>query len=235
MPGFAAGDRLQPLGPVQPMREVGSRCRDRRPRRMKWRVFLPGSSRILVNPNNSLSGGSEMQVKAAVLVDVQNLQETFERQGMEVRYDALKEHLKAQLGYEDREVKFLAFVPYKREDDRRMRLIDALSFMGFRVITKPVREHPDGGMKANMDVELVLEAVNLAQVVGEMVIVTGDSDFVPLVDFLSRHGVRITVLGPGRGSTSVELIRASDSYSNLDSLAGVVIPRYHEESAPSPE
>ncbi|HIE47369.1 TPA: NYN domain-containing protein [Candidatus Bipolaricaulota bacterium] len=217
------------------MREVGSRCRDRRPRRMKWRVFLPGSSRILVNPNNSLSGGSEMQVKAAVLVDVQNLQETFERQGMEVRYDALKEHLKAQLGYEDREVKFLAFVPYKREDDRRMRLIDALSFMGFRVITKPVREHPDGGMKANMDVELVLEAVNLAQVVGEMVIVTGDSDFVPLVDFLSRHGVRITVLGPGRGSTSVELIRASDSYSNLDSLAGVVIPRYHEESAPSPE
>lgn len=170
-----------------------------------------------------------MDIKAAVLVDVQNLQETFERQGMEVRYDALKEHLKAELGLDDREIKFLAFVPFKREDDRRMRLIDALSFMGFRVITKPVREHPDGGMKANMDVELVLEAVNLASVVGEMVIVTGDSDFVPLVDYLSRRGVRVVVLGPGRGSTSVELIRASDHYSNLDSLAGVVIPRFHEE------
>ncbi|RLE28965.1 hypothetical protein DRJ54_05560 [Candidatus Acetothermia bacterium] len=175
-----------------------------------------------------------MQIKVAVLVDVQNLQETFERQGMEVRYDALKDYLKAELGLDEREIKFLAFVPYKREDDRRMRLIDALSFMGFRVVTKPVREHPDGGMKANMDVELVLEAVNLISAVGEMVIVTGDSDFVPLVDYLSRRGIRVTVLGPGRGSTSVELIRASDHYSNLDSLAGVVIPRFHEEP-PLPE
>jgi len=175
-----------------------------------------------------------MQIKVAVLVDVQNLQETFERQGLEVRYDALKDYLKAELGLDEREIKFLAFVPYKREDDRRMRLIDALSFMGFRVVTKPVREHPDGGMKANMDVELVLEAVNLISAVGEMVIVTGDSDFVPLVDYLSRRGIRVTVLGPGRGSTSVELIRASDHYSNLDSLAGVVIPRFHEEP-PLPE
>ena len=174
-----------------------------------------------------------MRVKAAVLVDVQNLQETFERQGMEVRYDSLKEHLKSELELGESEVKFLAFVPYKREDDRRMRLIDALSFMGFRVVTKPVREHPDGGMKANMDVELVLEAVNLASVVEKMVIVTGDSDFVPLVDYLSRRGIRVTVLGPGRGSTSVELIRASDHYQNLDSLAGVVIPRYHEEPSPA--
>jgi uncharacterized LabA/DUF88 family protein len=175
-----------------------------------------------------------MRVKAAVLVDVQNLQETFERQGMEVRYDALKEHLKADFGLEEREIKFLAFVPYRRDDDRRMRLIDALSFMGFRVVTKPVREHPDGGMKANMDVELVLEAIHLAQTVDEVILVSGDSDFVPLVDALSRMGVRVTVLGPGRGATSVELIRASDHYKNLDDMAGVVIPRYSTES-PQPE
>ncbi len=172
-----------------------------------------------------------MQIKAAVLVDVQNLQETFERQGMEVRYDALRDYLKAEFELEEREVKFLAFVPHRRDDDRRMRLIDALSFMGFRVITKPVREHPDGGMKANMDVEIVLEAIHLASVVKEIVLVTGDSDFVPLVDDLSRRGVRVTVFGPGRGSTSVELIRASDHFKNIDSLAGVVIPRFsHDET-----
>jgi uncharacterized LabA/DUF88 family protein len=173
-----------------------------------------------------------MGIKLAVLVDVQNLQETFERQGMEVRYDSLKEHLKSEFNVDEQGMKLLAFIPYRREDDRRMRLIDALSFMGFRVITKPVREHPDGGMKANMDVEIVLEAVHLAQVVDEIVLISGDSDFVPLVDELSRLGVRVTVLGPGRGSTSVELIRVSDNFRNLDALPGVVIPRRtHEEGS----
>lgn len=84
-------------------------------------------------------------VKLAVLVDVQNLQETFERQGYEVRYDALKEFIKRQHGLDEGQVKFLAFIPYRRDDERRIRLLDALSFMGFRVVGKPVREHADGG------------------------------------------------------------------------------------------
>ncbi len=146
-----------------------------------------------------------------------------------MRYDALKEYIKRQYGLDEREVKFLAFIPYRRDDERRMRLIDALSFMGFRTITKPVREHADGGMKANMDTDLVLEAVNLADLVEEFVLVMGDSDFVTLVDYLSRRGKRVTVLGPGRGSTSVELIRASDHYQNLDEIQGVILARFAQE------
>ncbi len=63
-----------------------------------------------------------MGIRMVVLVDVQNLQETFERQGMEVRYDALRDHLKNEFGVAEGEVKFLAFIPYRRDDDRRMRL-----------------------------------------------------------------------------------------------------------------
>lgn len=170
-----------------------------------------------------------MVLKLAVLVDVQNIQETFERQGYEVRYDALKEHIQRRHSLDEREAKFLAFIPYRRDDERRMRLIDALSFMGFRVVTKPVREHANGGMKANMDTELVLEAANLADRVEEFVLITGDSDFVTLVDYLSRRGKRVTVLGPGRGSTSVELIRSSDHYQNLDEIPGVVLARFSQE------
>lgn len=111
--------------------------------------------------------------------------------------------------------------------------------MGFRVVTKPVREHADGGMKANMDTELVLEAVNLMPSVEGFVLVTGDSDFVALVDHLSRHGKRVAVLGPGRGSTSVELIRAADQFQNLDEIPGVVLARFAQETSlangPPPE
>lgn len=166
--------------------------------------------------------------RIGVLMDIQNIQETFERQGYEVRYDMLKGFVLQAYkeNVSEREIKFLAFVPYKRDDDKRLRLIDALSFMGFRVFYKPVRERPDGSLKANMDVEMVLEAVALAPVVDEIVLVTGDSDFVPLVDYLSKLGKRVTVLGPGRGPTSIELIRASDNYQNLDDIEGVVVHRY---------
>jgi len=170
-----------------------------------------------------------MKVRAVVLVDVQNIQETFERQGCEVRYDTLQEHIRQRHALNEREVKFLAFIPFRRDDERRMRLIDALSFMGFRVVTKVVREHANGGMKASMDTDLVLEAVNLAEFVEEFVLVTGDSDFVTLVDYLSRRGKRVTVIGPGRGSTSVELIRASDHYQNLDEIQGVILARFVQE------
>ncbi|MDW7988043.1 MAG: NYN domain-containing protein, partial [candidate division WOR-3 bacterium] len=55
-----------------------------------------------------------------------------------------------------------------------------------------------------------------------IILVTGDGDFVALVDWLSKRGKRITVIGLGRGYTSVELIRASDEYYNIDEMEGVI-------------
>lgn len=168
-------------------------------------------------------------LKMAVFVDVQNVQETFERQGFGVRYDALKEYLLEHFNLKKDEVKFIAFVPYKRDEDRRIRLIDALAFMGFRVISKVIREHPDGGLKANMDVELTLEAVLLSERISQAVLVSGDSDFVSLVSYLSRKGVRVTIIGPGRASTSVELIRMADDYINMEEIPNVLVSRAMRE------
>ena len=176
-----------------------------------------------------------VMVRVGVFIDVQNIQETFERQGGEVRYDILKDYILKTYNAKINEVKFLAFIPYKEDDDKRLRLIDALSFMGFRVFSKRVKERPNGSFKANMDVEMVLEAVALAPHLDEIVLISGDSDFVPLIDFLSKMGKRITVLGPGRGPTSIELIRASDEYKNLDEVEGVVIRRYPLYERPKPE
>ena len=168
-------------------------------------------------------------LKMAVFVDVQNVQETFERQGFGVRYDALKDYILDHFNLGIDEVKFIAFVPYKRDEDRRIRLIDALAFMGFRVISKVIREHPDGGLKANMDVELTLEAVLLSERISQAILVSGDSDFVPLVSYLSRKGIRVTVIGPGRASTSVELIRMADDYINMEEIPNVLVSRAMRE------
>ncbi len=157
-----------------------------------------------------------------IFIDIQNVQETFERQGKEVRYDALQRNIAVRLRRDSREYKFVAFVPYKSGDERRQRLIDALSFMNYRVVSKMVRERMDGSFKANMDIEITLEILSMSPYLDEVVIVSGDGDFVALVDYLSRQGKRVTVIGLGKGYTSVELIRACDEYMNLDELEGVI-------------
>ena len=77
-------------------------------------------------------------------------------------------------------------------------------------------------LKANMDIEITLEILSMAEYLEHVVLITGDGDFVALVDWLSKRGKRITVVGLGRGYTSVELIRASDDYYNLDEVEGVI-------------
>jgi uncharacterized LabA/DUF88 family protein len=161
-------------------------------------------------------------IKVGVFIDIQNVQETFERQGKEVRYDALRRNVVLQNKGEDAEYKFIAFVPFKRDDERRQRLIDALSFQGYRVVAKPVRERIDGSAKANMDIEITLEILSMAEYLEHVILITGDGDFVALVDWLSKRGRRITVVGLGRGYTSVELIRSSDDYYNMDEMEGVI-------------
>jgi len=160
--------------------------------------------------------------RIGVFIDIQNVQETFERQGKEVRYDALRRNVILQTKGNEFDYKFIAFVPYKRDDERRQRLIDALSFQGYRVVAKPVRERVDGSVKANMDIEITLEILSMAEYLEHVILITGDGDFVALVDWLSKRGKRITVIGLGKGYTSVELIRSSDEYYNLDEIEGVI-------------
>jgi uncharacterized LabA/DUF88 family protein len=160
--------------------------------------------------------------RIGVFVDVQNVQETFERQGREVRYDALQQRFVTDSKRDKYDFKFVAFVPYRSGDERRQRLIDALSFQGYRVVAKPVRERLDGSVKANMDIEITLEILSMSPHLEEVVLVSGDGDFVALVDWLSKQGKRVVVIGLGRGFTSVELIRACDEYMNLEELEGVI-------------
>ncbi len=157
-----------------------------------------------------------------VFLDVQNIQETFERQGKEVRYDVLKRNIIILGKREEEDYKFIAFVPYKRDDERRQRLIDALSFQGYRVVAKQTRERLDGSIKANMDIEITLEVLSMVNYLDEIILVTGDGDFVPLVDYVSKLGKRVIIIGLGRGYTSVELIRACDEYYNMDEMEGVI-------------
>jgi len=115
--------------------------------------------------------------KAGMFVDVQNVQVTFEKAGNEVRYDKLLQEVTKRCEKENLILwKSVAFVPFDPRDQRRERLINALSFMGYRVKSKQVKRLPDGSVKANMDMEITLEILAAAEYLDMIVIVSDNMD-----------------------------------------------------------
>jgi uncharacterized LabA/DUF88 family protein len=74
-------------------------------------------------------------------------------------------------------------------------LIDWLDYNGYTVVTKATKEFIDAGgrrkVKGNMDVELAVDAMELAGHVDEIVLFSGDGDFRSLVEAVQRRGVRV--------------------------------------------
>src|SRR5512132_3121290 len=77
-------------------------------------------------------------------------------------------------------------------------LIDWLDYNGYTVVTKPTKEFVDPTgrrkIKGNMDIELAVDAMELAGHIDHMVLFSGDGDFGSLVEAVQRHGVRVSVV-----------------------------------------
>ena len=161
-------------------------------------------------------------IKVGVFADVENIVATFQNLNWEVRFDEILRYLRDVLEAEGKTMwKAVAFVPMKKGDRRREGLIGALSFQGWRVITKMAHRQPSGVLKANMDMEMAIELLQTSDHLDEVVLITGDGDFVPLVDLLSKKGKRVWVIGTRKGSVAIELIRVSDKYTNITDILDI--------------
>ena len=108
-------------------------------------------------------------------------------------------------------------------------LMDWLTYNGFSVVTKPAKDFLDAQgrrkIKGNMDVELAVNAMELAPHLDHVVLFSGDGDFRPLVEALQRKGVRVSVVSTMRTQPSMiadELRRQADSYVELDALRDII-------------
>src|SRR5262249_59421199 len=76
-------------------------------------------------------------------------------------------------------------------------LIDWLDYNGYSVVTKATKEFVDQTgrrkVKGNMDIELAVDAMEIAGTIDHMVLFSGDGDFRSLVEAVQRTGVRVTV------------------------------------------
>ena len=123
-------------------------------------------------------------------------------------------------------------------------LVDWLQYNGYTMVTKPAKEYTDSmgrrKVKGNMDIELAVDALELAPRLDHAVIFSGDGDFKPLVEALQRAGVRVSVVSTIRSQPPMiadDLRRQADNFIELEDLRDVIgrAPREPREARPQRE
>jgi len=126
-------------------------------------------------------------------------------------------------------------------------LVDWLDYNGFAVVTKPLKEFTDAQgrrrVKGNMDIELAIDVMELADSVDHIVIFSGDGDFRRLVEAVQKKGRRVSIVSTIRTQPPMvadELRRQADNFIELDDLRPTIMreggPRSanHHQPAPQP-
>jgi uncharacterized LabA/DUF88 family protein len=108
-------------------------------------------------------------------------------------------------------------------------LVDWLNYNGYSTVTKLAKEYTDSmgnkKVKGNMDIELAVDAMELAARVDHIVIFSGDGNFRPLVESLQRQGVRVSVVSTIASKPpmiSDDLRRQADNFIELNGLRDVI-------------
>lgn len=99
---------------------------------------------------------------------------------------------------------------------------EALEKFGIEKREKELQEFYGGIKKADWDVGLVVDAIRTAELVDTVVLVSGDGDFVPLIDYLKGKGRRAEVMAFGRTS-SLKLKEAADEFTDFDQIIGKIL------------
>jgi uncharacterized LabA/DUF88 family protein len=152
----------------------------------------------------------------AVFVDVANIFYAAKAAGTDIDYVTL---LKAAVAGRDF-VRAYAYTGLDPENENQRNFHSFLARHGYKVVSKDIRKYGDGKVKANLDIELVVDMMKTARNLDVAVVVSGDGDFAPAIRAVQEMGVRVEVIS-FRGNTSSDLIEAADAFYDITQLAKV--------------
>jgi uncharacterized LabA/DUF88 family protein len=159
----------------------------------------------------------------ALFIDGANLYATARTIGLDVDYKRLLAEFQGR-GSIVRAYCYLATI--EDHDAAAIRpLLDWLNYNGYTVVTKVATEFVDASghrrAKGSMDIELVVDAMELADRIGKMVLFSGNGDLRPLVEAMQRRGVNVTVISTiftRPAMIADELRRQADIFTDLVEL-----------------
>ncbi len=157
-----------------------------------------------------------MGKNVAVFVDVANVFYAAKAAGVDIDYVTL---LKSVTAGRDL-VRAYAYTGLDPENDNQRNFHDFLRRSGYKVVSKDIRKYGDGKVKANLDIELVVDMMKTARNLDIAIVVSGDGDFAPAIRAVQEQGVRVEVLS-FRGNTSSDLIEVADLFTDIAQIAKV--------------
>jgi uncharacterized LabA/DUF88 family protein len=174
--------------------------------------------------------------KIALFIDGANLHATARALGFDVDYKRLLKEFQSR-GALLRAFYYTVVIEDQEYSSVRP-LIDWLDYNGYTVVTKATKEFVDASgrrkVKGNMDIELAVDAMELAGHVDEIVLFSGDGDFRPLVAALQRRGARVSVISTMLSQPPMvadELRRQADAFIDLAELQSKIGRDPSERSA----
>lgn len=118
-------------------------------------------------------------------------------------------------------VRAVAYV-IKSDTKEEKAFFEALEKAGFELKSKDLQIFPGGMKKGDWDVAIAIDAITLSKQVDVVVIVSGDGDYEPLVDYLKFSGLIVEVAAFGR-STSGRLVEAANNFLDLEEAKDKVL------------
>ena len=157
-----------------------------------------------------------MSKNVAVFVDVANIFYAAKAAGADIDYVTL---LKAAVAGRDF-VRAYAYTGLDPENENQRNFHSFLARHGYKVVSKDIRKYGDGKVKANLDIELVVDMMKTARNLDVAIVVSGDGDFAPATRAVQEMGVRVEVIS-FRGNTSSDLMDVADAFYDITALARV--------------
>jgi uncharacterized protein (TIGR00288 family) len=153
--------------------------------------------------------------RVGVLIDVQNL------------YHSAKNLYQARVNFREilklavsgrNLIRVFAYVVRTKTGEEKP-FFEALTKLGIETRIRDLQEFYGGQKKADWDVGIVIDAIRIAPSIDTLVLVSGDGDFVSLVEYLKNQGKRTEVIAFGRSASS-RLKEVADEFIDLEATPG---------------
>jgi len=168
--------------------------------------------------------------RVALFIDGSNLYAAARALSIDIDYKKLL-HLFSSKCQLVRAVYYTALVEDQKNAPIRP-LVDWLDYNGYTMMTKPAKEFIDVSgrrkIKGNMDIEIAIDVMEMADRLDHVVLFSGDGDFRRLVEIVQRKGVRFTVVSTQQSVPPMvadELRRQADNFLDLRDMASLIVRR----------
>ncbi|MFH1236330.1 MAG: NYN domain-containing protein [Parcubacteria group bacterium] len=148
--------------------------------------------------------------RVGVFVDVQNMYYSAKNlYGSKVNFANILES-----GVASRKlIRAIAYV-IRANNPEEQKFFEALSLQGFEVKMKNLQIFGSGMKKGDWDVGIAMDTIRMSNKLDVIILVSGDGDYEPLIEYLQNHGHYVEVMAFGE-SSSHKIIEQADEFIDL--------------------